>query len=245
MDLLENTTAIKKSLGVINMEVLNSGKGYRGSGVSNIEENQHSVDFALTTYCQAKCRSCARTNDVTGEKEDWLELKHMDLDIFKSTLNASPNIKLTDIEFCGEFGDPMMHPRVDKFIETALEYAPRVVISTNGGLRNHSWYADIAKKYGNKLYIMWAIDGATHDVNWKYREGVDFNKAFENMKSYTQAGGIGEWWYLLFEWNWHQIPLARKLAKEIGVSVRFRYNNRMFGLITPESRIQAEDLLHE
>ena len=203
------------------------------------------VDFALTTYCQARCRSCARTNERTGEKEDWLELKHMDLDIFKSTLDGASDIRYDHIQFCGEFGDPMMHPQVDKFIETALDYVPHVVISTNGGLRNHLWYADIAKKYGNNLHIQWAIDGATHDVNWKYREGVDFNKAFENMKSYTQAGGNGEWWYLLFEWNWHQIPLARKLAKDIGINITFRYNDRDFGLITPESRIQAEDLLHE
>ena len=44
---------------------------------------KYRFDFALTTYCQAKCRSCARTNEVTGDKEDWLELKHMDLGIFQ------------------------------------------------------------------------------------------------------------------------------------------------------------------
>jgi len=206
---------------------------------------RHSPDFALTTYCQAKCRSCARTNQETGEKEDWLELKHMKLDVFRKALEASPGVDFSYIKFCGEFGDPMMHPQIDKFIETALNFAPSVQISTNGALRDHTWYAEIAKKYGDKLYIMWAIDGATHDVNWKYREGVDFNKAFENMKSYKQAGGKGEWWYLLFEWNWHQIPLARKLANDIGIYVRFRYNNRNHGLITPESKVQAEELLHE
>ena len=40
----------------------------------------------LTTYCQAKCRSCARTNEHTGEKEDWLPLVHMDLDLFENRL---------------------------------------------------------------------------------------------------------------------------------------------------------------
>ena len=203
----------------------------------------HLVEFAITTYCQAKCKSCARTNEETGEKEDWLELKHMKLDVFKRTLNGSPNIKYSAIEFCGEFGDPMMHPQVDEFIETALTYAPLVQISTNGGLRNSTWYAEIAKKYKDKLHIRWAIDGATHEVNWKYREGVDFNKAFENMKSYTEAGGRGDWWYLIFDWNWHQIPLARKLANDIGTEVRFRYNNRHYGLITPESKVQADELL--
>ena len=201
------------------------------------------IDFALTTYCQARCRSCARTNQHTGEKEDWLELKHMNLDVFKRTLAASTNIKYNLIEFCGELGDPMMHPQVDKFIETALEYAPIILISTNGALRNANWYKTIAEKYTDDVFINWAIDGATHDTNWKYREGVDFNKAFENMKTHTQSGGHGEWRYLIFEWNWHEIPLARQMAKEIGIKIIFCFNNRDFGLITPDSRLDAEKLL--
>ena len=47
---------------------------------------KHSFDFALTTYCQAKCRSCARTNEETGEKNEWVKLKHMDLEVFKRRL---------------------------------------------------------------------------------------------------------------------------------------------------------------
>tara|TARA_B110001454_G_scaffold199420_1_gene204196 strand:+ start:1841 stop:2503 length:663 start_codon:yes stop_codon:yes gene_type:complete len=208
--------------------------------------DRYAIDFALTTYCQAKCRSCARTNQYTGEKEDWLELRHMNLDIFKHTLENSPNLKFKAIEFCGEFGDPMMHPEVDKFIETALTFAREVHISTNGGLRNKEWYSEIAKKYCGRygLFINWAIDGADHDTNWKYREGVDWQKAMDNMTAYTKSGGNSCWWFLIFEWNWHQIPLVRKLAKEIGIeNLRFRFQNRDFGLITPESRIEAEKLL--
>jgi len=207
--------------------------------------DSHQFDFALTTYCQAKCRSCARTNIKTGETEDWLELRHMSLDVFRRTLDAPRDIDISYIEFCGEFGDPMMHPRVDSFIEAALEYAPYVLISTNGGLRNSSWYEKIARKYKDSLAIIFAIDGATHDVNWLYREGVDFQKAFDNMKAYHGAGGHTEWAFLLFEWNWHQIPLAREMAAEIGMTVEFRYNDRDFGLISPESRIKAERLLNE
>jgi len=205
----------------------------------------HSVDFALTTYCQAKCRSCARTNQDTGDKEDWLELKHMDLDVFRRTLEASPNIHLEYIEFCGEFGDPMMHPKIDEFIETALEFAPSVEIFTNGGLRTPDWYEKIAKKYKNRLIINFAIDGASHDVNWKYREGVDWQRAIDNMMAYIGANGSGDWWFIIFEWNWHQIPLARKIANDIGISITFKYNQRLFGLITPESKLKAATMIKE
>ena len=47
---------------------------------------KHSIDFALTTYCQARCRSCARTNHDTGEKIDWLKLEHMDINLYKTLI---------------------------------------------------------------------------------------------------------------------------------------------------------------
>jgi hypothetical protein len=225
MDSLENIMAIKKNPGV------------------NDYSNQ--IDFAITTYCQAKCRSCARTNLETGEKESWLELKHMDLNVFKNTLNNSPDVNLNEIEFCGEFGDPMMHPQIDNFIETALEFTPEVRISTNGGLRTPDWYEKIAKKYGDSLEINFSIDGASHDVNWKYREGVDWYRAMDNMTSYIKASGRGNWWFIIFEWNHHQLLEASKLAKDINIEMVFKYNDRLFGLITPESKIKADAIIKE
>ena len=195
----------------------------KSPGVIKYDSNH--IEFAITTYCQAKCRSCARTNENTGEKEDWLTLKHMDLNVFKRTLEESSGVNIRSIDFCGEFGDPMMHPEIDKFIETALTFTDKVQISTNGGLRNAEWYSTIANKYKEKLEINWAIDGASHDINWKYREGVDWNRAMKNMQTYIENGGNGHWWYILFEWNWHQIPLARKMAKDIGIVLTFRYNS--------------------
>ena len=201
-------------------------------------------DFALTSYCQSRCKTCPRTNRETGEPEDWLVIRHVPFDKFKkNTLGFTKEIEF--IKFCGATGDPMMHPQIDKFIETALEFAPSVRISTNGGLRTPDWYESIAKKYKNRLEINFAIDGATHDVNWMYREGVDWHRAIDNMTSYMSAGGRGSWWFIIFEWNWHQIPEANSLANDIGIDLMVRYNNRDFGLITPESQIKADAIIKD
>ena len=208
---------------------------------------KHSIDFALTTYCQAKCRSCARTNQETGEKEDWVKLKHMDLDVFEKRLKATQNnIEFSEIEFCGEFGDPMMHPQIDSFIETALKYAPEVSISTNGGLRQPEWYKSIAQKYKKRLIINFAIDGTDHDTNWKYREGVDFQRAMDNMIAFTRSeGNRASWWFLIFDWNWHQVPLAKQMADELDIRITFNYNRRWIGLITPENKKASEKLYRD
>lgn len=206
----------------------------------------YSFDFALTTHCQAKCRSCARTDELTGEKNSWVPLKHMDLEVFKQTLDSSDfKHKLRYIQFCGEYGDPCMHPQIQDFIEVALGYASRVHINTNGGLRQPAWYAKMAKEYPEKINIKWGIDGTDHDTNWLYREGVDWNRAMDNMRAWFNNDGIGKWHFLIFEWNWHQIPLAREMADEIGCDIEFKINNRTYGKISEKNKKQAVELIKQ
>lgn len=207
-------------------------------------------DFAITTFCQAKCRSCTRTDpdSPTGETSKWLTPHHMNYDVFKNILSGSRRLKDNNkyIQFCGELGDPMMHPRVNDFIETALEYGNKVHVNTNGGLRQPKWYEYLAQKYSDDLRIKFGVDGIDHDTNWLYREGVDFDRAMRNMKAYFGAGGEGEWHFIIFDWNWHQIPAAKRIAtEEIGCEIFFKFNGRDFGKIRDENKEHAYKLLIE
>jgi MoaA/NifB/PqqE/SkfB family radical SAM enzyme len=206
---------------------------------------KYSFDFALTTYCQARCRSCMRTNEKTGEKADWLTPTHMKFDVFKRVIDTSNIMKndTTFIQFCGELGDPMMHPKIEQFIEYGLNYVDYIHINTNGGLRNPDWYAYMAKKFPKRIRIKFGVDGTDHDTNWLYREGVDFNRAVDNMQSWFDNDGLGSWHFLIFEWNWHQIPEAKELAEKLGTEVEFKFNNRSWGKISDENKKHAYDLL--
>lgn len=51
-------------------------------------------DFAITSFCQAKCRSCVRTNSDTGEPEQWLTPRHVPFDKWKThTTNLNEKIE--------------------------------------------------------------------------------------------------------------------------------------------------------
>lgn len=212
---------------------------------------KHSIDFAITSYCQAKCRSCARTNEQTGEVAEWITPTHMSLDNFKKLLESSQISKSIDvIEFCGEVGDPLMHPQISEFIDTALLYTDKLWINTNGGLRNPDWYTEYANKYppgetGKKITMHFGIDGTDHDTNWMYREGVDWQRAMDNMSAWFKNYGHGEWHFLIFDWNWNQIPAAKQMADQIGCRIVFKMNNRSFGKITQENKKIAYRLLEE
>ena len=199
------------------------------------ENAAYAFDFALTSYCQSKCKTCPRTNNETGEPEDWLAIRHVPFDKWKkNTIGLTDNIEIEYIKFCGQTGDPMMHPMITEFVDHAMTLTNKVIIATNGGIRNEKWYTDIGNKYGDQLKIVFGIDGTDHDTNWKYREGVDFNKAFKNMVAYAQTPGTAEWDFLVFEWNYHQIPEVARIAKDINIrQIDFKINKGMHGLLAP------------
>lgn len=214
----------------------------------------HMVEFAITTYCQARCRACPRTDERTGKAVSSLNLQHTSIEDFKNLTKSFNQIKLNNIAFCGEHGDPMMNPNIDLFIEEALKYSPRVSISTNGGIRKPLWYSNSAKKFGNeKLHIKFAIDGASNETNWHYREGVIFDKAIQNMTTFVQSGGFGKWKFIIFDWNWHEIVKAYDIAKNIiGCEIEYGFNRRNFinsaglqGHISDTNKEKAYSLLKE
>ena len=199
------------------------------------ENADYVFDFALTSFCQSRCKTCPRTNEETGNPEDWLVIRHVPFDKWKkNTTGLNDTIDIARIVFCGQTGDPMMHPDITHFVDHAFELTDTVLINTNGGIRNEKWYTDMGNKYGDSLNIIFAIDGIDHATNWKYREGVDFNKAWNNMVAHSKTPGSTCWDFLVFEWNWHQIPEVARLAKELDIFVNFKINTQPHGLL--ESR---------
>ena len=211
---------------------------------------KYGIDFWLTTYCQARCRSCARTNEQTGEEASWLVKEHMKLNTFTSILDDFDE-ELEYIQFCGEMGDPCMHPQVNDFVEKSFDYTDDVHILTNGGLRQPEWYVALAEKYTNfrgkytGVYFKFGVDGTDQEINEMYREGVNWQRAYDNMKAYFGAGGNGTWHYLIFDWNWHDIPNAMQMAEDIGTDINFKFNGRDYGRITTENKKMAVKLLQE
>lgn len=210
----------------------------------------YNFDFWLTTYCQAKCRSCARTNQDTGEEADFLVPSHMKLETFENRLKGFPH-EIGYIQFCGEMGDPCMHPQIADFVERSLDFTNDVHILTNGGLRQPEWYADLAKRYTNfrgistGIMFKFGVDGADHEINNLYREGVNWQRAYDNMEAWFTNGGRGSWHFLVFEWNYHQIPEVVRMAKEIDAELTIKMNTRSYGKLTDSSKKKAVELLKE
>jgi len=130
------------------------------------------VEFNITNHCNAKCPLCPRfVNETEKVKVPLIHLsKNVIIDTFKNHKN---------ILFCGDFGDPFMHPDIEEIIKVSFELGVILWIHTNGGLRNNDFFYRVATFYPN-VKITFSIDGLK-DTNHIYRKNVDFDLAFSNL----------------------------------------------------------------
>ena len=142
--------------------------------------------------------------------------------------------------FCGDYGDPMMHPKIGDIIDLSIQKGLEVEISTNGGLRKPEWYTKIGNQYGNKLHIIFAIDGIDAEEHAKYRINVDFERAWANFQAFSKTKAQTSWQFIVFNYNIDSIPEAMSIAKNMGVGFHTIINYRPWGdhRITDPNKIQ-------
>jgi MoaA/NifB/PqqE/SkfB family radical SAM enzyme len=190
------------------------------------------LQFEPTSYCNARCPHCGRF-DENGNLYPDLKLTHLDADTILDNLELSTLLSLSEVILEGDKGDPIMHPGIEKFIDSFynLPSQPTINLITNGGIRSTAWWANLGKKYP-QLRLTFSIDGL-EDTNHLYRVGVNYRKAMDNAQAYIDAGGHAIWKFLVFRHNQHQINEAKSLAQQMGFSgiiIRSADVNRFNGL---------------
>lgn len=198
--------------------------------------NQHSqggkmystdwLQVEISALCQAGCIDCNRWRPFTGSWEwkpgyqtNWLQnssYSHMntyyDIDEWDRHISMFSNVR--HLQFCGNMGDPMAHPRIVDCCKSVLKHLPgcNVDISTNGGLGKLEHYKALAKI---GVVVSFAVDGLS-DTNQIYRRGVNWTKVIDRMKAFIDAGGKAQWQWIRFPHNEHQIDQGKQLAKQMG-----------------------------
>lgn len=163
------------------------------------------VDIETTSFCNAKCPFCNRTNmEFTP--------KHLKLDIIKKL----PFEKIEHVLLLGNKGDAIFYPKLFELIEYICEFdGSWITIHTNASAHKEKWWvklADLLKENGD---IVYALDGM-EDTHKLHRVGTDFKKIIRNMKAFNSAGGRSVCQFLKFKHNQDQVEDVKKLVKSIG-----------------------------
>jgi len=158
---------------------------------------------------------------MLGRVHKELNVTHLDVNVIKKLpMEKMKNLKT--VKFCGNFGDPLMHPDLNEVINFFQNQ--QIAISTNASLRSRQWWSDLGEK--ENVSVTFCIDGIgkTHEL---YRRNTSYDKIIENAKAFIDAGGTARWQFIVFRHNEHQINQAKKLSKELGFkTINFIYSGR-------------------
>lgn len=182
------------------------------------------VHVEITNRCQASCPMCPRTIHG-GIDNPSLKINDWSYNDFVKVFDQLVLNQITDITFCGTFGDPIMNRDFVKMCQYLKDRAPDICVSvhTNGSARLPEWWIELASALPKKHYVVFALDGLA-DTQHLYRVGTDWNKIIDNATAFIQAGGVADWMFIRFKHNEHQVNEAEQLAKKLGFK-RFTVKN--------------------
>ena len=191
-------------------------------------EHLHTIQIEITNRCQASCPMCLR-NIHGGIENPSLSLTDWSIEQFRSIFNDEVLKQVKHINFCGDFGDPIMNSDLIEMCQHLKDAGNiGVSINTNGSARTNTWWGDLARALPKDHRVEFALDGlrTTHSL---YRIGTDFNTIIGNAGAFMSAGGNAHWMYIKFKHNEHEVEVARNIANDLGFSSFTVKNSKRFG----------------
>ena len=182
----------------------------------------------LSTYCNAACPQCHRTNPNGLEKADWLELIQWDLNQFKKAFPKQILNSILMFEICGTWGDPCMNKDIFKICKYIIKNskATHITICTNGSMRDEDWWWYLGAMCGDRLNVVFTVDGINQEMHEKYRQKTDLNKILNHMEIIIQSGANAQGFTVVFKHNEKYIDEIAKMCNLRGATHTWISSNR-------------------
>lgn len=199
----------------------------------------YQIQIEITNRCQASCPMCLR-NIHGGIENPLLQFNDWTIEQFKNVFNNEVLTKVKKVNFCGDFGDPIINnDLVEMCRHLKYNSSASVYIHTNGSARNIEWWKELATALPKDHKVEFALDGLS-DTHSLYRIGTNYDTIIRNATAFIQAGGNAHWMFIKFKHNEHQLDDAMKLANELGFK-RFNFkSSKRFGKKFPVLNNKAE-----
>lgn len=181
------------------------------------EESDIKMWVDLSTYCNAACPQCHRTNPDGLGKARWLPLIQWSLDDFKRIYppHLIKNVRAFDI--CGTWGDPVMNKNIAEICEYIIQNSrANITLFTNGSLRNPDWWWILGSKCKDRLTVTFDVDGSTQELHEQYRQKTNLRLILENMEALSATPANVGVFTVVFKHNQHDLYNIAKLVKDNG-----------------------------
>lgn len=172
-----------------------------------------------TTYCNAKCPQCIRTNRNGLDKNEF-DLNSWSVEDFISYFNIEDLNHIHNIHFSGTYGDPGMCKDIYEIIQYIFESSKttNVSLNTNGSMRDEDWWFKLGCLDKDRISVVFDIDGINQEMHEKYRRNTDLEKVLNNMESYAYSGAKTKILTIIFKHNEEYYDDIVAMAKSRGAT---------------------------
>ena len=171
----------------------------------------------LSTFCNAGCPQCHRTNPKGLGKIPWLPLVQWDFARFKKAFLPEKMKLYKEIEFVGTWGDPIMNKDIAEICKYITSYdGIKIRISTNGSIRDEEWWFELGAACGRALEVCFTVDGHTQESHELYRRNTSLQKILDNMASLSQTLAVVKVITIRFKHNEPYLKDIQDLVKAHG-----------------------------
>ena len=174
------------------------------------------VFLEISTFCNAGCPQCHRTNPNGLDKAGWLPLVNWSIEQFKKVFPPESMHLYKQMDICGSWGDPVMNKDIFQIIEYITSHKVWVNMSTNGSIRDEEWWFDLGIAGGHRLAVQFCIDGSTQEMHELYRRKTDLQKILNNMETFSQTRAQAKVYTVRFKHNEPYLNDIQELSKAHG-----------------------------
>jgi len=174
--------------------------------------NRRSLNIDITHRCALDCPRCQRWGDYRkyGKKVPGIDISISQMKKIISFYN--------DINFCGQYSDPVHHPKFIEIMKLTLENNITCSVHNASSAKPKDWYIK-AFKSNPKARWVFGIDGLPKESHL-YRINQDGEKLFDIMiesKKYLLSKPT--WQYIIFKYNENHVEQAKQIAQDNDIPI--------------------------
>ncbi len=179
-------------------------------------------------YCNLKCPGCSLGCQNAGVMPRTRQEPVMHIDGFRRCVDVLYETLLRIVLY--DEGEPLLHPEIFEMVRYADWRGISVTISSNLSMTlSDERVAELVMSGLDRLII--AMDGTDQETYARYRVGGSLERVQDNLKRVVEMKRrCGrkypelELQFLNFGYNEHQLPEARRFAKEVGTDVFYAFS---------------------
>src|SRR6516225_9232119 len=209
---------------------------WRRSGAGKIEEggapmantigSPVQIRLEASSYCNLRCPSCATT---TGHVHNLaVGGGFLRLEDFRKLLDDNPGLQHIELS---NYGEIVLNPALLSVLELAHQRG--VELSAENGVNLNKIRPEVLEglvKYQLRR-LTCSIDGASQETYSIYRVRGKFDNVINNIRKinelkrrYRSPFPELTWKFIVFGHNEHEVPVARKMARELGMKFLPAFN---------------------